>query len=389
MAITKRTVRGWFQVHKWTSLICTLFLLLLCVTGLPLIFHEEIFHAMGTEAQAPAMPEDTPKKNLDVVIEAAQKLRPDNVVRYVFWTDDQPNVVTVSMADSINSAPDVAHYLAFDERTAEVLNQPKFNEGFMYVIYKLHVDMFAGIPGKLFLGLMGLLFVVSIVSGLMLYSPIMKKYNFGMVRTDKSRRLKWLDLHNVLGVVTVAWALVVGFTGVINTTSDIVLGLWQQGQLAEMVAPYKDAAPLEDKISSFDAAIKTAQEAAPEMHVTLVAFPGTVFTSKHHYAVFMGGNTPVTSRLIKPALIDAETGELTDMREMPWYVNALFISQPLHFGDYGGIPLKILWAAFDIITIIVLISGLYLWFARRKAQEAQITRIEESISESSLEVVNN
>jgi uncharacterized iron-regulated membrane protein len=26
----------------WSSLVCTVFMLLLCVTGLPLIFHEEI-----------------------------------------------------------------------------------------------------------------------------------------------------------------------------------------------------------------------------------------------------------------------------------------------------------------------------------------------------------
>ncbi len=66
---------------------------------------------------------------------------------------------------------------------------------------------------------------------------------------------------------------------------------------------------------------------------------------------------------------------------MPWYVNALFLSQPLHFGDYGGMPLKIIWTIFDILSIVVLITGLYLWVARRKAREAQITRIELTIDE--------
>ena len=82
------------------------------------------------------------------------------------------------------------------------------------------------------------------------------------------------------------------------------------------------------------------------------------------------GDTPVTSRLLKPALIDAETGKLTDSRDMPWYVTALFISQPLHFGDYGGMPLKILWALLDVMTIIVLGTGVYLWLRRRKAGES-------------------
>jgi uncharacterized iron-regulated membrane protein len=42
------------------------------------------------------------------------------------------------------------------------------------------------------------------------------------------------------------------------------------------------------------------------------------------------------------------------------------VSQPLHFGDYGGMPLKIIWALLDGLTIIVLGSGLYLWWARRR-----------------------
>lgn len=89
----------------------------------------------------------------------------------------------------------------------------------------------------------------------------------------------------------------------------------------------------------------------------------------------MKGKTALTERVAKPALIDAQTGKLTDMRAMPWYVNAVFLSQPLHFGDYGGLPLKIIWALFDLVTIVVLISGLYLWFARYKATNAQLNRL--------------
>ena len=85
---------------------------------------------------------------------------------------------------------------------------------------------------------------------------------------------------------------------------------------------------------SVHAAVEVAKRTISDMEPSFVAFPGTAFTSKSHYAVFMRGNTPVTSRLLKPALIDAETGELTDSRALPWYVSALLLSQPLHFGDY-------------------------------------------------------
>ena len=51
---------------------------------------------------------------------------------------------------------------------------------------------------------------------------------------------------------------------------------------------------------------------------------------------------------------------------MPWYGKALALSQPLHFGDYGGLPLKILWAMMTLVTIVVLGSGLYLWQGKRR-----------------------
>jgi uncharacterized iron-regulated membrane protein len=102
------------------------------------------------------------------------------------------------------------------------------------------------------------------------------------------------------------------------------------------------------------------------MTPSFVAFPGSLFSSRHHYMVAMRGTAPLTARLIKPVLVDAETAELTDTRDLPWYVTALLVSQPLHFGDYGGMPLKIIWALLDVITIVVLGSGLYLWIARRR-----------------------
>ena len=56
---------------------------------------------------------------------------------------------------------------------------------------------------------------------------------------------------------------------------------------------------------------------------------------------------------------------------MPWYVSTLMLSQPLHFGDYGGMALKLLWALLDVLSIVVLWSGLVLWWKRRKLTAEQ------------------
>ena len=363
--MTARALRTWYLIHKWTSLISTLFLLLLCLTGLPLIFHEEIEHYFTPHPQLSEVTAESPRIDYDQVIASALAARPGEVVRFVGFDPEEP-LGAVFTAATQQPPPLDAHAQPFDTRTGELFPPEPPEDGFMNLMLRLHTDLFLGLPGYLFLGFMGLLLVASLVSGVVVYTPFMRKLDFATVRSGRSSRLKWLDLHNVLGIVTLAWVLVVGATGVINTLALPILGLWQNGQLAEMTAPYKDLPPLAE-LGSLHKALETAQAAAPDMKPSFVAFPGTDFSSQHHYAVFMRGDTPLTSRLLKPALIDAQTGELTDMREMPLYVKTLLISQPLHFGDYGGLPLKILWALLDIVSIIILGSGLYLWLGRRKA----------------------
>jgi uncharacterized iron-regulated membrane protein len=102
-----------------------------------------------------------------------------------------------------------------------------------------------------------------------------------------------------------------------------------------------------------------------------IGFPNADDGSPWHYLVWLKGATPLTSQLFSPVLIDARTGAMTTVIKMPWYLRALEVSRPLHFGNYGGLPLQIIWALLDLITLVVLGSGLYLWIGRRKTQAAR------------------
>jgi len=366
---TRSAMRVWSKIHTWSSIISTVFLLLLCITGLPLIFNHELNHALYDEVEPAQLPADAPKANLDTVVANGLAKLPGHAVQFMFWDRDEPELIWLSVGKAVDSDPKDNRLLKLDSRTAQFLEEVDFRSRITYVIYRLHVDMYAGLPGKLFLGLMGLLFCVAIVSGVVLYWPSTRKLDFGTMRRDRPRLVRWLDLHNLLGVVTVVWALTVGFTGVINTWADLIFKLWQNDQLVAMTQAYKDRSVPQGP-TSVDGAVAAAREAMPGMQPSFVAFPGNPFSSKSHYAVFMRGETPLTSRLLRPALIEAETGKLTDSRDLPLYATALLVSQPLHFGDYGGMPLKILWAAMTIATIVVLITGLYLWVVRMRRRRA-------------------
>lgn len=370
------TIKIWAWVHKWSSLICTIFMLLLCLTGLPLIFHHEIGHLLGTEVEAPAMPKDTPHASLDKVLELARAQHPDRIVQFVSKSDETDDIWYVTMTHTPANTDDFRTVIV-DARSTELLApQLRFDEGFMWVMFKLHVDLFAGLPGKLFLGFMGLLLLVAIVSGVVLYAPFMRKLDFGTVRRDRTARVKWLDLHNLLGIVTLVWLFVVGATGMINTWADLVIKYWQHDQLSSVLAPYQgqptvaaaERAPVQQ---SLDAALRQV----PGSKLSFIAFPGTSYSSPHHNTVFLRGDEPLTSKLLHPVLVDAKTSAVTAAPQIPWYLTALLVSQPLHFGDYGGRAMQIIWALLDIASIFVLGTGLYLWLrkGRTAAKPAAMT----------------
>ncbi len=371
--MSARALRCWRWLHRWSSLACTLFLFLLCLTGLPLIFSDEI-GALGRQHPTPSAAASGPRASLDVIEAAARTARPGLVPLYFFAEEDAPDRWYVKLDTRPDTDESSAVLLTFDAHTGALVDAPEFGSGFMSFMYRLHVDLFAGLPGKLFLGAMGLLFLLSLISGTVLYAPFMRRLEFATVRRDRPARIRWLDRHNLLGIVTLAWALVVGGTGSVNSLADLVLQFWRKeqvehlaaGQAATILAGEDRAARPQGRVQRV---LDRATLAAPHMHPSIVAYPGTLLGTPDHFAVILRGNTSFTSRLSRSLLVHPDTGEVLQAVARPWYVTLLQLSQPLHFGDYGGWPLKLLWAVLDLITLAVLGSGLYLWWPRRSREQ--------------------
>ncbi len=77
-------LKRWYWVHKWISLICTLFLLASCLTGLPLIFHDELAVRLGDSVEPPMVAAQDRLADLDVLLADARIRRPAEPVQFVF-----------------------------------------------------------------------------------------------------------------------------------------------------------------------------------------------------------------------------------------------------------------------------------------------------------------
>lgn len=367
-----RSLRRWQWVHTGSSLVCTLFLLLLCLTGLPLIFHDEIddwLHPLAVAAEADNVGSDVP---LSAILASAQARYPGDRFAFLSFPDDEP-LVTVGMLTHPGTPEEQGHWLKFHPVTGALIDDPmKHGQRrieFMDVMLSLHNSLLAGLPGTLVLGWMGILFVAALVSGVVLYVPFMQKLAFGTVRMDKHRRVGGLDLHNLVGITALAWMTVVGITGVINTLERPLFAAWQASDLESMLAHRRvdRSAP---GTCTPERAIAAADATHANRRRASVLFPSEAAHHPHDFLVWSHGDTLVTKELLTAVLVDADTCRVSAQGELPWYLRTLELSRPLHFGDYGGLALKIVWAVLDLATIAVLVTGLFLWFGkRRKSRE--------------------
>jgi uncharacterized iron-regulated membrane protein len=156
-------LRVWSAVHRWTSLVCTVFLLLLCLTGLPLIFHDEIDDLIGSDISVPELPAGTTAVSLDRVVEAAEQRYPNEFVQFFVWDRDRPGLIRLTMAPVPSANREQFHRLVIDARTAQVVGEPISEKKFTRFLLELHGELLLGLPGELFLGAMAVVLIASII----------------------------------------------------------------------------------------------------------------------------------------------------------------------------------------------------------------------------------
>ena len=370
------SIRRWTTLHRWSSLFCTANLLFLCVTGLLLIFHPEIDAMLGS------MPEIRQEGREMLppgqLVEVAREARPGWSPAVYSEDEDHPGRVYVSMLPPGVQDLGQSKTVILDGFTGKATDV-KLDQTFSMIVLNLHANLFAGFIGELFLALVGIAFFVALISGVVIYAPFMRSFLYGMIRRERGARLFQLDLHNLVGISTLAWCCVVCFTGIVLELGKPLLMIYQNQDLAAMTAPFKDR-PAPERIVPLDQAIETARRAWPGHRMQFAVFPGTPLTGEHHFTLFMAAESGLAKRVPKLTLVDAATAELTVASDAPWYIQALFVSGPLHFGDYAGTPLRIIWAVFTILTIILCISGLYLFIAKLRGRRREVTLLQEATS---------
>jgi uncharacterized iron-regulated membrane protein len=102
---------------------------------------------------------------------------------------------------------------------------------------------------------------------------LLRKLPLGVLRVP--RRAYWLDMHNLLGIVTVVWLGVVAFTGSVTTLTELIMKRWQGTELKAMAAIPPDNPGATESVSP-DAVVERMRQAAPTLKIRSLVFPGNL-----------------------------------------------------------------------------------------------------------------
>lgn len=225
--------------------------------------------------------------------------------------------------------------------------------------------------GLFLVGLTGVALLSSLISGLLSH-PRLFKDAFAL-RWGGSKRLQEADLHNRLGVWGLPFNVVVSLTGALLGLSTLVVGVLAMAAydgdsekafaaiLGPQAGPDETAAPLPD----IAAMIRKVQGEYPDaafvsINVGHIGHAGQLVS----LGLKRPGHLPFSEAYHFDG--DGKARGVTGMEEGSVGQQILGVLQPLHYGWFGGMAVRLAYGILGLALTIVTHTGVTIWLARRR-----------------------
>ena len=385
MALIADQIKRLVSLHGWIAILLSMLLYTVMLTGTVVVFSEEIDHWAQGEVH-----KETPfVSSLDAHYDRLDAQVPDglkDVVNIGAGPEDSLRFFFGSSAVGPGDGTGVfgRQYL-LDPRSgllmrAEVgylndLRQDEAARALERFLVDLHVRLH--VPGRwgLYLtGTLGVVMLISAITGILIHKNIIR--DLFVTERPGGRVVSIRDRHNLAGVWSLPFALLLSFTGAFLSFA-ISLGLPvvamvafsgdQQAVIEAVTSSYvtEDATPTE--LASLDAILVQATEIAGSpavgMEIERAHRADAVVETFHRQA---NGNLRGMSLQFSGAtgaflgrahIVGTQASAGSMLAEL---------TGPLHFGNFAGFTSRIVWAALGAAMTFTIVSGVQLWARRRE-----------------------
>ncbi|QLE84223.1 PepSY domain-containing protein [Shewanella sp. Scap07] len=384
MRIRADILRHYQVIHTWTGIIAGLVLFIGFYAGSLTMFKPQIQQWATPPTQVLAAIEPT---KLDLLVKQAMAeyqsaqqgfvinltdnaspmywyeqgggrgIRLDDALRHASLSSEDTLISTTSSSNELGSLIDQLH------RTAGIVGKVG------------HEDL-----GVLILGIAAVLYFLALVSGLIFLLPTLVKSLFAL-RSNKGSNRFWLDSHNLLGIFSYPFHLIIAWTVVVFAFHDLFYGglsliygdkpLFEPRQSSEVVYQVEDLSP----ISSY---LTKATEMAKDYQVTKLAFsdlnsnrPSLAIEVVSDNQMMRGGYSDFI--YMNPYNFEVQFSTINDSEDGAYgpIVTSFF---GLHFGNYAGLTGRWLYFVMGLMGAMLFYSGNLLWLEKRRIKSPTQTK---------------
>lgn len=368
------TLKTVFRLHLWLGLISGIFMFLIGMTGAVAVFIDEIDWMVTPALRARAAP-DGQRASPNEVLASVREAYPDARITSLGISNRPAFAHTVSL----QLKPRGSLQVFVDPVTAKIQGSRPVSAAYTSTVRNFirqsHVRLLMGLWGRVFVGVVGVVLLLSCITGLWFYRGWIKKLFTLRIGEGWGKRPAWAELHKFIGVWSLIFNVVIGLTGAVlglENLSGQIKRHWLRPASGEAVVA-KPAAPkhtyAKGEPLTMESLLARAAQEFPDLEVRTIDLP-----ARPNAPVSLRGDVPSLLmmqshvRRASSLALDPVSGDLVnkvDGRDATGWRRLYFTFDPLHFGYFGGMFTKVIWFVLGLTPGVLALTGAVMWWRRK------------------------
>lgn len=374
----------WFKIHVYLGLFIGVILVLLGLTGSLLVFWQEIDELLNPEYMTVSKPEpDAQFLRTQTIISAVETHLPDNAEpSYLYFPRTGSSVYKVFYSVTDSDEDGVTTYtLSIDPYTAKSLGSYVFYHAhnplkhrFIGFIFKLHYALLLGDNGMITIGILGLLMMFLILTGVIVWWPLTGKWLQALTikRNGSSQRFMF-DLHKTTGAYFGLLLFVVLLSGVYMNLPMQFIWLVEQFSPVTVADNYESDKTKYPEKTSLSNLIQRVEQSTGEGTLKTVVYP---YSDTGIYQLCYQDLPSLKAYFIDSRcyFMDQYSGQILkvyDQKHINTASRFLAWLWPLHSGQAFDLLGRIGVFIVGLLCPVLYVTGVIRWLQKRKAQRVK------------------
>ncbi len=339
-------------LHTWVGLLAGAFLSVIGLTGSVITFRGDLDRAAMPWPTATGI--TSRRVGLDEAAQELARFRPDVRIRRVRL----PVHAGDSYVFQVDTGAKRTVRIVLDSSTGRILGT--LQTGWVEWVVDLHRNLLSGKTGRKAVGVAGIILFLLSASGLIMWVAGARNWRaWTTVRKQGSARRFQFELHRAAGLWAYAFLAVVSFTGIGLAFPDT----YRQAVLSLTGTPATVGAPkgIKGKAGqSLESYLRSGQQAMPDGVPVELRMPegkGAVDLRLHRAGDLAAAGNHV---YLDPAT--AAVLQVDRMIDRPLGARFYAALTPIHYSEFGGTPIKVVWGILGLTPLLLFVTGLLTWW---------------------------